>query len=127
HDDEDERRTEVYHFIPRSHFTETEPRPRIGFSCPGSPIFRTIQRKHFVGAGHRPPSNSTLSARDRLVVDKVRGTIAEIGLPWQGHLLREGTGFDGHVPSAFSRHRNRSHGPITSKAERFFPDVLLHK
>src|SRR5262245_5333991 len=126
-DDKAERRPEVHHFILRLHFTETKRRLRSRHSCPRSPIFRAIKGEHFVGAGHWPPSDSTLSARDRLVVDRASRAVEEIGLPRQGHLLREGAGFNDHAPSAFSRHRNGSHGPIASKPERFFPDFLLRE
>src|SRR5262249_30694025 len=124
---EAERRPDIHHFIVRLYFTETKRRLRIGHSCPRSPISWTFEGKHFVGTGHWPPTDSTLSPRDRLVVDRASRAVEEIGLPRQGHLLREGAGFDDHVPSAFSRHRNGSHGPIASKTERFFPDFLLRK
>src|SRR5262249_5487169 len=104
-----------------------ERRLRSRHSCPRSPIFRAIKGEHFVGAGHWPPSDSTLSARDRLIGDKVRNAIAGIGLPLQGPLLGGGGPPGAAVPCAFSRHRHACHCPIASKTKRSFPGFLLHK
>src|SRR5262249_38402769 len=86
-DNEAERRPDIHHFIVRLYFTETKRRLRIGHSCPRSPISWTFEGKHFVGTGHWPPTDSTLSPRDRLVVDRASRAVEEIGLPRQGHLL----------------------------------------